>query len=397
MRGFERLEPIAAHTAPAGDNGNVAQSTEGAAGLHVQTTDGLAGIDRIAQAWRALAVSDRYAAPFLQPEWVSAWWRAFGGDRVLHIVTAWQGKRLVGVLPLLSDREKRYGLTMRRLATLANLHTPRCDVLVASGVEGVLEALWQQATGAGGAWDLFEIPDLSANSATIEPLVQAALRSGCRVGLWRAGASPFIATRGRWPDYLASRSRNFRKDLRRKSRRLSDRGAVARQIVTEPSKIADAARTGFRIEADAWKGVAGTAILSSARDRRFYLDLARSMGRRNALRLHFLTLDGKPIAFDYSLEFGHRIYSLKAGYLSAYADDSPGQLLLSHMLAHYMGQDIEEIDLLGDQDTFKQRWTDQSRPRDWFLACAPTLRGRLFHLIKFRMIPAMKRLGHAAE
>lgn len=375
-------------------NDALPQTTE--SGIHVRELNGICELLRFQSEWRALTVSARSAAPFLQPEWIAAWWEAFGGDRELRVITAWQSSSLVGAIPLMLSRERRYGLLVRHLSSLTNEHSPRSDMLVARGVQGAVEAIWHHIAQALWPWDVFEIADVPSGSCTLASLTRVARESGCRSALWRAGASPFIDTDISWPEYLAARSRNFRKEVRRKDRLLARRGRLRMATVTDPAEAWAAARTGFQIEADGWKGRAGSAILSTESVHRFYINLACHMARRNALRLHFLTLDDKPIAFDYSLEFDQRLYSLKSGYLEAHADDSPGQVLLGRMLQHYMQDDIAEIDLLGEEDAFKRRWTDQSRTRDWFVACAPTLRGQIVYLVKYGFIPALKRLRRAA-
>jgi CelD/BcsL family acetyltransferase involved in cellulose biosynthesis len=76
--------------------------------------EGLEALDQLAPAWSRLA--DEVAAPpHWRPEWVRAWWKAFGRGR-LELVTVRRGNRLVGVAPM----QRRNG----ELRSTSNYHTP---------------------------------------------------------------------------------------------------------------------------------------------------------------------------------------------------------------------------------------------------------------------------------
>ncbi len=63
--------------------------------------------------------------------------------------------------------------------------------------------------------------------------------------------------------------RHQRKELRRRWRRLADTGAIAITIATEPSAIDRVLEDFFRLEAQGWKGKAGTAAAGDEKVRRF--------------------------------------------------------------------------------------------------------------------------------
>lgn len=358
----------------------------------MEVLEDAAALAQIEPAWRELACPAGPSTPFMQPEWIRAWWRAFGQADRLRVVAIWQGDRLAGVLPLMLSQERRYGISVRRLGALANDHSPRVDVLLASGAEGVVEAIWRYIASIEAQWDIFELPRLVTNSPTLQQFSERAHSGGFRFGTWQAEASPYIAIGADWNDYLAGRSRNFRKEVRRKRRHLSQSGQSSLEIFADPSAVTAALDDALKIEADGWKGRAGSAMQSTPEVQRFYREQAVEMAAMGKLRLHFLKFGGERIAFDLSLKFDHRLYSLKSGFRNAQAADSPGLVLLSLMLEHYMSSDLEEIDLLGEEDDFKGRWTDTTRSHHWFISFARNYRGRAVHRIKFGMVPGIKRL-----
>lgn len=361
--------------------------------LRVDVCDDAGTLTRIEPAWRELICPADRSKAFMRPEWIRAWWAAFGRAGQLRLMTVWQGDRLVGVLPLMLHAVRRYGIGLRRLGAVANVHSPRFDLMVAPGVEGVVDAVWNRIAGMEEQWDVFELPRLLSTSPSIRTLSERARSDGFRFGLWQAESSPFIDTDTEWDAYLAARSKNLRKEVRRKLRQMAQIGRTTLEIVDEPAAVPEALDAGFNIEADGWKGRNGSAMRSLADVRRFYRELAVRMADSGLLRMHFLKLDGEPVAFDLSIELERRLFSLKSGFRQALSARSPGLVLLGLMLEHYMSSDLEEIDLLGGEDPFKRRWTQRSRSHHWFVCFARTPRGHAVHRIKFGMMPRLRKLS----
>lgn len=360
--------------------------------LRIHVIEDPAELVRLYPAWRSLACGSGPCGPFVQPEWVMPWWRAFGKSGKLHFVTAWRDDRLVGALPLMLGAVRRYGLSVRRLGALANDHCPRVELLVADDADGVVDAIWRHIADNEALWDIFELPRLLSTSPTLQRFSKLAQCDGFHFGHWQAEACPFIETRTDWGNYLVQRSANFRKEIRRKQQRLSQQGKLSLEIVSNPADLPTAIEDGLDIEADGWKGREGTAMKSSADVLHFYRNLASRMAERQHLRLHFLRVDDQRVAFDFSIEFEHRLYSLKSGFRDSHSKSSPGLVLLSLMLQHYMLSGLSEIDLLGEEDVFKRRWTNTTRSHDWFICSGRSSKGRAMHGIKFRMIPQVRKI-----
>ena len=71
------------------------------------------------------------------------------------------------------------------------------------------------------------------------------------------------------------------------------------------------------------KGRKGTAIRSRPDSRRFYEQIARWAAQRDLLRLFFLRVDGRAVAFAFVLQDRQRLYDLKNGFDEAVAEASP--------------------------------------------------------------------------
>ena len=143
---------------------------------------------------------------------------------------------------------------------------------------------------------------------------------------------------------------------------------------------------GFRIEGSGWKVAEGTSTNARPATRRLYTEVARWAAEHGSLRLAFLRLDERALAFDFCLEYHKFHYMLKTGYDPAYARFSPGKVLRHLMLARALSEGLPAYELLGAVDPSKQKWTSACRELQSLHNFAPTagfsrprgLRGRSF-------------------
>ena len=350
-----------------------------------------AAFERLHPEWEALRSPGADQDPFLSCDWFACWWRAFGGHRKLFLVTARRQGQLVAVLPLMLERVWRHGIPLRRLAAIGNDHSPRFDLVLGRDDEMLHRSIWNHLMARSADWDVLDFPRLSADSSTLDRFTRLARQQKVRHHLWtRAPRSPWIDIQPSWEHYLDARSPGFRKTLRRKTRRLAELGTVRLETVTDDAALEHGLAEAMQIEAEGLKGSNRTAMSSQPAVIRLYSELARIMAARGQLRLHFLTLDHVRIAFDYSLISNRCLYSLKAGHRSTHAHFSPGTLMLSLILQQAHEDGLTGMDLMGDADEFKMHWTDAARAHQWLHCYSDSLRGRLLHGIKCRLVPAVR-------
>ncbi|MGK2927246.1 MAG: GNAT family N-acetyltransferase, partial [Lysobacterales bacterium] len=196
-----------------------------------------------------------------------------------------------------------------------------------------------------------------------------------------------------WSDMELTLSRHFRANMRRRWRRLSEMGAVSTDLCDGSDHAALEARLdeGLQLEAEGWKGRGGTAICQASDTLGFYTALARQAEREGRLRLWFLRLNGKAIAFQYALQDGARYLLLKPTYDEAHGAVGPGHLLMEKVLQDCIARGLLEFDFLGPDMSWKRDWANKCLPHDWlYLFRGP--RGRLVHGLKFRAAPMVRTL-----
>jgi CelD/BcsL family acetyltransferase involved in cellulose biosynthesis len=192
-------------------------------------------------------------------------------------------------------------------------------------------------------------------------------------------AAPYITIDGDWDAYEGGLRRKFRSELRRRRRRLEEEGRLTLEISDGTERLVELLEEGFSVEGAGWKGDYGTSIASRPETRRFYSDVARWAAGRGWLRLAFLRLDGRALAFDYCLEYDDTHYLLKTGYDPAYRKFAPGMIIRHRMLERAFHEGITTYDFLGMGSDFawKREWADAQQERLFMHMFAPTAPGVL--------------------
>lgn len=324
-------------------------------------------IDPLTRPWATLA--DRVgAAPFVRPGWVSAWLRAFD-SRQLRLYTVWRRQDLVGIAPLVS----RHGA----LVSPTNAHTPLFGLLAEDAA--ARESLVGQLLAERPRHVDFGYLDPGCPTS-------AGFRRGLRERGYRsmtevAVRSPFTDTSGDWSVYQQRLSKNRRTGLRRHERRLREQGELGLEIHDGTENLEALLAEGYRVEASGWKGTEGTAIQSSPETRQFYSAVARWAAEKRWLRLAFLRLNGRAIAFEFLLRHDDVIYDLKGGYDDAYRRWGPGVLLTYRLLEEsFADPEVRSFEWLGEADPYKLEWSDGQRERLRLRSFAPSVAGTTDHL-----------------
>jgi CelD/BcsL family acetyltransferase involved in cellulose biosynthesis len=342
--------------------------------------------------WNDAVERARIAHPFLRHEWIRTWWDSFGASHRLHLIVVREGSgRIIAIAPLMRESATSYGVPVRRLALLANDHTPRSDFIVADRPEEAYRAIWNTLLETVDQWDVLQLTQLPGTSPTLDVVSKLAAADRLATGTWRSSDSPYLELTGTWEEYWTSLPSKFRANIRNRLSRLTRIGEPRLEVLTDKAAIGGACDDAWRLEASGWKQDAGTSICSDPAVHRFYTLLTERATEREWLRLLFLTVGGRRIAVSYGACYDGRLFLFKTGYDPEYHTCSPFKLLTYLATQDAFAHGLREVDFLGDAEPWKQEWTPATRRHDWLYVFSNTRRARLLHSLKFQMAPELKK------
>lgn len=335
--------------------------------------------DRLVGEWARLA--DRVGAiPFLHPGFVLAWQRAFDrGPMVL--ATARRAGELVAALPLL----RRGGV----FAFPANWHTPITGVLAVDDL--AVEGLARVLTGAHAR--RVSLAFLDSSDATARRFRDELAGARYRILERTLTRSPYLEIAGDWEAYEANMSSDVRASMRRRRRRLEERGTVTFEEHDGCSRLDELFAEFMKVEAMGWKGEQGTAINSRADTEGFYREIVTWAADRGWLRIHVLRLDDRPIAAALALCCDGVQFHLKIGFDPEYRKLAPGTLLMREYIHKAFVDGLRRIEMLGEEETYKRVWCPQTRETVGMQAFAPSPAGVADRLAFTVGRPLAKRLA----
>jgi CelD/BcsL family acetyltransferase involved in cellulose biosynthesis len=326
-----------------------------------------------ATAWEELAEREN-AAPFARPGWFEAWATAFGEP--VELLTTETNRRLTGVLP--------YVRTAAVVRSATNAHTPASGLLVEDEIAA--RDLAGRLFSLGGRISLGYLDDASAS------IFRDAARDTGRLVITRPLAYRlFLELEGPWESFEGGLPARLVRDVRRRRRKLEELGEVTLEIADGSERLEELLAEGLRLEASGWKAAEGTAIVSAQDTQRFYESIARWSAEHGWLRLFFLRVGGRPIAFQLALQHDRTHYFLKGGYDPDDSAYSPGKLLLHATLAHALESGLRRYELMGDVEPWKLEWTKAMETRVSLDAYPRTPRGLAGYLARAHLRPLVRR------
>ncbi|MGQ0665974.1 MAG: GNAT family N-acetyltransferase [Nitrospiraceae bacterium] len=359
---------------------------------------GIELVDRLADEWRELCSQGFDDQPFFHPEWIRAYVRAFAAHTPLLLITARAAGRLVALLPLLELRQMMFGLPVRVLVSPTNVHSCRFDLVVHRGPEGqaALRAIWDSFK-KHREWDILTLDYVSADGMLAQ-LVALARDQRYRTALIESFASPYFSLEGftgDWDSWLSRLKGDFRREIRRRARKLETQGEVRLLRLDQANSVH--LQRFYELEASGWKGGEGTAIMCDPAIRCFYDEVATAASERGYFSLYILEVSGRPIAGHFGLTYGNRYFVPKLAFDEQYSALAPGHLMVNAVARDCAERGVIEFDFLGGQMEWKACWTPLARMLHSSYVFNDNCFGHVLYTAKFGVKSAVKRLLGQAQ
>ena len=301
--------------------------------------------------WDVLAESTS-SIPMAESWWMRCWWKHFAPPgETLFVHRLLSADSLKAVIPLAYKR----GL-VRAQSWPCNPHTPLVGIPLSVEPVAAFSSLLEHLKSSA---EYLELPAVSvdAGDGVYASLVEVIRRSKLPFIKYDLPGSSYLDYGESWPALRSSLSRNIISTTERHHRQLSRMGRLQVCRITRRTELDAPLQECFALEMASWKGVNRSAMASKPATLGFYTDLAKAAADAGALSLYTLRLDGKLIAFDYSLTRRGIVYLLKLSYDAALAKYSPSNVLLRLRLQDEIENRTATRYDFGIASAWKLRWT----------------------------------------
>lgn len=279
-------------------------------------------------------------------EWADAWWRHLGNGQLALAVARRGDGEPVAILPLCVVRQRPLRLARFVGADPADELGPVCAPADRAVAASALKRHAAQTLGKSG---LFLAERLWGDD-----------RVAAQMGLipLRTTASPVLPVSGRsFEEFLASRSRQFRNQVRRLERKVAREHRLAYRLTQNVSEFESDMSVLMRLHEARWRQ--GRSAALSGQRAAFHLDFAKRALERGWLRLWTMELDDAPVAAWYGLRFGGTDFYYQAGRDPAFANLNVGFVLLCHTIRCAFEDGMREYRLGRGDESYKLRFAER--------------------------------------
>lgn len=223
-------------------------------------------------------------------------------------------------------------------------------------------------------WDVLLVCGVPTDSLLEDALLQL-LGARYEARLGEPTARCIASLDGGAEAFLARRSPNFRRSLRRAERDAADAGISFAPFVAASEADAEAAyERVLAVEARSWKGLAGSGI-TSPEMQAFYRAMVPRLARREALCLSFAQKDGRDVGFILGGLFDDVYRGLQFSFDDEYRDIGLGNVAQWTTIQSLAPAGITIYDLGTDRE-YKRRWADELMTTQTLAFLHPRLRRR---------------------
>lgn len=346
--------------------------------LRVARVRGRQGLEDLAPAWTALVEASAAPSIFLSWTWVRGWLDEYGSRYDPLILTARRDDgEVCGIAPLVVSRDRS---RLRRVTVIGQEPTygEYLDVISPKGDEAaVAAALVDHLCGElSGQWDVLVIQRMLAESTLLPHLRAAFSEHGAASRVETTAPSRTTRLPTDFDDLLASRSANFRRQLRNSRNRLERLGEVRLLVAPDDVPVDTAFDELLRLHRLRWgnKGSFSTDAYV-----RFHRRLAHRLAENDQLFLALLTAGGQTVAVCYDFVFAGKMWSVQGGWDPQHQSGRPGTVLTAEAIRWAIEHGLNEYDFLAGHHDYKLRWANDERELVALTVANPrTLRGRLY-------------------
>jgi CelD/BcsL family acetyltransferase involved in cellulose biosynthesis len=335
--------------------------------IQLKVVTNVSGFDGLEEAWLELQESCVGASIFLTWDWQRLWWKHYGQRRELRILIARTADRIVGILPLYIDRHRKAGglfaaRKLRQIGVGGDTSPDDLGALFSPDHEhDASAAMAEYLLKVMTDWDMLDWTDLPPQCPLVPALQKHFAESNIRANCAFMAPITFGELPDDWESYRRNLSRNRRETMRRKRRKFESQPGA--QVVTV--EVADELDGAFDCLAELhrlrWTGRTETPGFTSAQYRGFHRDIMHALLPQGRLRLMKLNMGAGTIAMLYCMRYRDTFYFFQSGFDPAYAEYSPGDVLLGYAIEHAIAEGCRIFDMLKGDHDYKRHFFQQDR------------------------------------
>jgi CelD/BcsL family acetyltransferase involved in cellulose biosynthesis len=367
-----RVSELVAQSLPHGDGPKAVSHIFPALSLPDEVTAGcvttIVALEQLAPDWRELFQRIGCRNPFLSHEWVTSWWRHWGGHHRLLVITIRNRVgRLVAVAPF-AIQQSRLGKWGPRALSFITTHafigSYHLNLLMDPEYEAVsIQAIASMVEQRRTEWDFIAFTLSDQVSTPLKRFCDRLRSAGMteKIVETQSVACPYAELPPSFEEYLKGVGSNVRYNFRRRRRAL-EREGIEFVALKERGEILGQFGELFRLHRLRFegRGIMNSDLLRSG-VYEFHLEAAAQLAESGMASLLLLKVRGQAIAALYGFSAGKTFSFYQAGMDPAWARLSVGLVMMGCSIEEAIRSGHDEYDFLGGANPYKFQWANKVR------------------------------------
>ena len=338
--------------------------------------------------WNSVLQKSENDSIFLRHEWFRSWWEAYGAEKELLILLIKENGELLGICPFMISKGHFRGFPIKKISFIENDETPRLNMIYIKGRNEIVGTIIGYLLQKVKEWNILilnKIPVDSESYAMIQKVCRENKLFFFNKTSWQ---SPFLKIETDWNTFYKNTSQRLKKRLRYNNNQLKKLGDIEiSQIDGREKDLEDV----FSIGRSSWKNKIDKSISSTEENKKFFSSLTATADTKGWLYVWMMKANGKPVAFEYDLQYKGKVHALRSEFDEEYASYSPGAVLENFIIKSIFENGFKEYDMGGSADEYKKHWTTSIREHVNILVFNKGLYSKLMVFVEGTVIPYIKR------
>lgn len=288
---------------------------------------------------------------FVLPNWLQTWWRCFGSVSEQYLCKVTEGKRIIGIAPLLIQKDQA------RFIGSADI-CDYLDFIVAPGKETAFFSTLLDDIKRRNISQLF-LESLRYDSISLSILAELARQQGYAVTIKLTDVSLDLELPISWEKYLQLLKSKPRRELQRKLRRLYEAGDIKYSSTFSINNLQHILEVFFKQHRESRED---KALFMTPKMETFFRVIARTMSNKDMLSFGVLELDNHPVAIVMCFYYKDIVYLYNSGYDRQYSALSVGFLSKIFSIKDSIERGFKRYDLLKGAEEYKYRLAGKEIP-----------------------------------
>lgn len=304
--------------------------------------------------WNRLTDETPDTTIFQMYDYLDVWLETFAIQFPLRILVVRDGSdgKISAVMPFY---EKKY-FGVRRLHLLGDTHSDYSHIIAQTDVSLLADAVLERL-GNDSAWDLIYFNSIIGDSRTAL-LVDELGRRGFSTLRKASTRAPKLAIPGSWDSFYAALDKKIRQDTERQRRRLAQIGET-KLLEIESHQLEESLNTFFSVHRKRWREQDQVTLFDNARNREFYIRIARRFEESGLLRFSKLVVGDEIAAMHFGFAYNRRFYYYIPAYSPDYEKYSVGRILTLDLIKQSFDEGITCFDFMAGDEEYKYLFSNQ--------------------------------------